>query len=65
MAADVRSMCVQGCSQNTSRLDASTLGEEDGRDLEADRVVALAADCCHPWHEEHDVEHEFWHMCHS
>lgn len=50
-AADVRSMCIQGHSQINSRLDASTLGEEAGRYLEADGVVAFAADHCDPWHE--------------
>lgn len=48
VAANVRSMCVQGCSQIASRLDASTLGKEPGQYLEADGVVALAADRCNP-----------------
>lgn len=56
-------MCVQGRSQITSRLNASTLGEEAGWYLEADGVVALAADHCNPWHEERDMEHEFRHVC--
>ena len=56
-------MCVQGHSQINSKLDASTLGEEDDWCLEADRVAALAAECYNLWHEGPDVEHEFWHMC--
>lgn len=62
-AVDIRSRCVQGCSQITSRLSPTTLDEKTGWYVKTDRVVTLAADHCSPQHKEYDVEHAFWHVC--